>query len=186
MCQQHLDGLRGLIEASGYGSLIVADGEEADRRLSKELQESAGPDDFDPLMAAQNLNLGNAIDVAGTQVLGPAADGSERCPICYLEVPQWVEYAARDAIEQAKTISPGPLPPSREEHRRSRRGSVPADRAEHPGPPRRPPCRVPLQQGSGSTNGTAHLSSFRRTMEPGTRRGTAVSTPQLESLSRNR
>lgn len=110
MCQQHLDGLRGLIEASGYGSLIAADGEEADRRLSKELQESAGPDDFDPLMAAQNLILGNAIDAAGTQVLGPAADGSERCPICYLEVPQWVEHAARDAIEQAKTISPGGTP----------------------------------------------------------------------------
>jgi hypothetical protein len=29
----------------------------------------------------------------------PAAADSERCLICYLEVPQWVVYAARDAIE---------------------------------------------------------------------------------------
>ena len=90
MCRPHWDELRGLIEASGYGSLIAADNDEAEKCLAKEREESAGPVDFDPLMAAQNMILGNAIDTAGTQVLGPAANGSDRCPICYLDVPRWV------------------------------------------------------------------------------------------------
>lgn len=107
MCQPHWDELRGLIEASDYGSLIAADNEEAEKRLSKELDDSTGPDDFDPLMAAQNMILGNAIDTFGTAVLAPATDGSDHCPICFLDVPKWIEYAARDAIEQAKTISLG-------------------------------------------------------------------------------
>ncbi len=107
MCQPHWDELRGLIEAGGYGSLIAADNEEAEKRLARELDDSAGPDDFDPLLAAQNMILGNAIDAAGPAVLAPAIDGSDHCPICFLDTPKWLEYAARDAIEQAKTISLG-------------------------------------------------------------------------------
>ncbi len=110
MCRPHWDELRSLIEASGYGSLIAADSEDAEKRLARELEDSAGPDDFDPLIAAQNMILGNAIDAAGPVVLTPADDGSDRCPICFLDVPQWLEHAARDAIEHAKTISLGPTP----------------------------------------------------------------------------
>lgn len=108
MCRQHWDKLVGLLEVGGYGALIASDDEVAEERLARELDESAGPDDFDPLTTAQNMILGNAIDAAGTLVLGPTADGSDRCPICFLAVPEWLEYAAHDAIEHAKASSLGP------------------------------------------------------------------------------
>lgn len=108
LCGPHWSELRSLIEASGYGSLIAADDNDAKNRLAKELEDSAGPDDFDPLMAAQNLILGNAVDAAGPALLAPVNDGSDRCPICFLNVPEWLAYAARDAIEDAKAISLGP------------------------------------------------------------------------------
>ncbi len=107
MCQQHWDKLVGLLKVGGYGSLIASDDEVAKERLARELDDSAGPDDFDPLIAAQNMILGNAVDAAGTLVFAPTSDGSDRCPICFLDVPEWLEYAAHDAIEHAKTTSLG-------------------------------------------------------------------------------
>lgn len=120
MCIDHWAKLRAALAERKLDKLIAADGMQAAADLV------AGRPD--PLMAAHNAILSNAVDKVGLAIMMQNDDGSERCPICYLKAlslasPQctcgdpactpesiadgferWIEIAAD---EQLKRISGG-------------------------------------------------------------------------------
>jgi hypothetical protein len=77
MCQSHWDKLRDALKVRGLYGMVAQDGAQAARDLA-----DGRPD---PLMAAHNAIVGNALDTAGLAVMTPNDDGSERCPLCYLK-----------------------------------------------------------------------------------------------------
>lgn len=130
-CQPHWDALRGEIERRGLSRLVAKGGTAAAERMAREIEGTAGPDDFDPLMAAHNLILNNAMDVckrAGASplvLMMPNEDGSDRCPLCFLNerhkegceiadctfsYDDWIQRAAADAerIARATVLADGP------------------------------------------------------------------------------
>ena len=71
-------------------------------------------------MGAHNAILSRALDVAGLNLMMPNEDGSERCPLCYMQAEHdahckepgckqsfetWIGYAADDA--KAETVRLG-------------------------------------------------------------------------------
>jgi hypothetical protein len=75
-CQPHWDKLKAAIEARGLMSRVASSGEQAAAQLA------AGKPD--PLMAAHNAIVGNALGKVGLELMMPNEDGTERCPICFL------------------------------------------------------------------------------------------------------
>lgn len=97
MCKEHWKQLREKIEASPYGYMIANSGAEvADRMVSGK------PVDFEPLMAAHNMILSNALRVGGLGLMGHKPDGSHYCPICELKADAWIDFAVRDALRIAE------------------------------------------------------------------------------------
>ena len=74
------------------------------RQTVRELKGTAGPEDFDPLMAAHNMILGNALEAGGLIAMQPNDDGTGRCPVCYLNVPEWISFAADGACRHAAAL----------------------------------------------------------------------------------
>lgn len=83
-CGDHWTALREKTIAAGLGALIAETGEDAARKVAREIEEGVTLDTFDPLMRAHMAILSNALDVAGLDLLQPNEDGTDRCPICYL------------------------------------------------------------------------------------------------------
>lgn len=114
-CGDHWSQLRAALDARGLASFIPQVGKEAARRLAAG---GEGRDGFDPLMGAHNAIVANALSTAGMEVMQPAADGTDRCPLCFLlaecrcahkGTPQcpfasWVDRAADDQLARAKTL----------------------------------------------------------------------------------
>lgn len=75
MCQEHWDKLKEALRERGLMGLVPQGGEAAAKLLSE-----GRPD---PLMAAHNAIVGNAMDAFGIAIMMPNEDGSERCPLCY-------------------------------------------------------------------------------------------------------
>jgi hypothetical protein len=116
MCQPHWDKLRDAIKSRGLYGMVATDGAQAARDL--------GEGRPDPLMAAHNAIVGNALNRAGLAVVSPNEDGSERCPLCFLiaaaagcqcgdpactpearaaqsaRFEAWIELAADDELER--------------------------------------------------------------------------------------
>lgn len=85
MCQRHWDALRAAIDARGLGRFVAANGRDATARMKAELEGTAEPDDFEPLLGAHNLILARALESLGLYVMRPAeAGGAEPCPACDL------------------------------------------------------------------------------------------------------
>jgi hypothetical protein len=118
MCQPHWEKLKQKIEERGISRLVSKSGEVVAGKIAKEIESGAGTKEtFDPLMSAHNAIVSNAMDTAGLEIMMPNEDGSDRCPICFLQqsckcgapdckerYEQWVEFAARDAFERAKSL----------------------------------------------------------------------------------
>jgi hypothetical protein len=112
-CQLHWENLRAAITARSPDGLVARDGKAAAARMKREIE--SGPDNasFDPLMAAHNAIVANAAHICPGGLLtlmSPNADGSDRCPLCYLnnENPMghnydvWIEMAADNVLEEAQ------------------------------------------------------------------------------------
>lgn len=84
MCMDHWTQLREAIASRGLSALVAEGGEAAVRNLTSEMAEGRTIDNFDPLMAAHNAILGNAMGLVGLAAMADNDDGSERCPLCYI------------------------------------------------------------------------------------------------------
>jgi len=79
MCQPHWDMLRAEVAAQGLADWVAPDGETAAAQLVDEVRRGEHTRvNYDPLMAAHNMILGRALDVAGIVVLLDDFG----CPIC--------------------------------------------------------------------------------------------------------
>lgn len=83
-CLPHWDALKAEIERLGMTALIAKSSEELHERLKNELESGTTKDTFDPLMGAHNLIVSRALDMVGLELMGKNEDGSEICPLCYL------------------------------------------------------------------------------------------------------
>ncbi len=130
----HWNALRKAIDDRGLASLISERGEEAIRKVSRELSEGPSVDSFDPLMSAHFMIMSNAIETIGRIGIDPMifiANNPEHpqweCPICCLnwlseehdntcttegctkEKGQrfdiWIEKAADDTVKQWKEFN---------------------------------------------------------------------------------
>lgn len=84
LCMTHWELLRIAIDERGLKRFIAKDAASAVQRMKREIEGTAGPDDYDPLMAANNLIWGNALEICGLEIMQNNADGSERCPLCWM------------------------------------------------------------------------------------------------------
>src|SRR5262245_849386 len=112
-CGDHWQKLRAAIESRGLARYIAKGGADAAARLAKQsggevdgtnvtisaeataehlMREKVDGTDvrqwaretFEPLMAAYFAILGNALNVAGMDIMAPNEDGTDRCPLCFL------------------------------------------------------------------------------------------------------
>jgi hypothetical protein len=112
-CEAHWAALRKAIDDRGLTPLVAPDGVEATRRVVENLKHGDTPQNFDPLMGAHNAIVSNAMGIAGLAIMQSNADGSPRCPICFLNqcakadgrpdvtFDSWIERAADDAAKLA-------------------------------------------------------------------------------------
>lgn len=105
-CAAHWAELRGAVEAAGLGDLIAKSTAELEARLRA--HHSGNAKAVDPLLMAHNMILNNAVRRVGISLMGNNADGTERCPLCFVidgcictkgdqcEYRQWIAFATRD------------------------------------------------------------------------------------------
>ena len=99
-------------------ALVAESGEQAAKNLLSEM-EGRTIDNFDPLMAAHNAIMTNAIATAGLEVMMANEDGSDRCPLCWMNgksndagnpvlnvFDEWIERAADDALASWQAMRP--------------------------------------------------------------------------------
>ncbi len=108
-CQEHWNGLRAAIEERGLTHLVARGGKEAVESLAREARGEATKDDFDPLMAAHNMILGQFVED-----IGLAAFDGEKCPLCEVEksraglAKNWTDGSADSALEMARELGLAP------------------------------------------------------------------------------
>jgi hypothetical protein len=117
ICQPHWDKLRAAIAEAGMDGLVAKDGDQSAAQLVSGLENGSKKENFDPLMASHNMIVSNALRVRGLEILNPNADGSDRCPLCFLtaehleqctdatcklkDFDDWIGYAVRDSRAEA-------------------------------------------------------------------------------------
>lgn len=131
ICQPHWNALKLAITTRGLGDFIAKDGAEVMRQFEASI---ANPDvlkleDFDPLMAANNMICSAGIRAGGLGMLQPGEDGKMPCPLCFCAGPHaqnWIDGASNQAAEMVAELRLGPvdLKKKREEHE-SRDGKSP-------------------------------------------------------------
>src|SRR5689334_6280406 len=97
MCQTHWDQLKQAIHARGAGGMITDS-----KGLTKSIEaELAGKPptqkSYDPLFAAHNMIVSNALEVGGLYLMGQDPEGKEYCPLCEVAkhgFVDWIEKAA--------------------------------------------------------------------------------------------
>jgi len=115
----HWGRLRAAIDARGLTALIAEGGERAAANLVSELTDGPSIDNFDPLMAAHNAIMSNALATAGLEVMYANEDGSDRCPLCWMNeqannagnptpnaYDDWIDRAADDALAVWQEMRP--------------------------------------------------------------------------------
>jgi hypothetical protein len=96
-CQRHWDLLREAVRARGLSALVSEGGEEAARKMERQLAGEHTVDSYDPLLAAYwaiaNNGMAFIAEVGGNPLLllsawpeegSPERPPFERCTICYL------------------------------------------------------------------------------------------------------
>lgn len=121
ICERHWGMLRAEIDRLGLGHLVATSGEQAHAQLSRQLKDGeAAKTTFDPLMAANNMIWSQALQTAGLAAMAPHEDGSERCPICFLDAAHkagckdpdcawtyeatWIPGPCKAAFDEAKRL----------------------------------------------------------------------------------
>jgi hypothetical protein len=94
MCADHWGMLRAAVDATGLGTLVSEDGEEAMKKMVTGMQEGPTIDNFDPLVQAHNALLSNVMklcmenggqnSVAELMGLSPPGEWCQWCPLCYI------------------------------------------------------------------------------------------------------
>lgn len=118
-CQPHWDKLRVGIAEAGMDGLVAKDGVQAAAQLASGIQSGSTASNFDPLMAAHNMILSNAMNLLGQEALVLFTDDDQgpKCPLCYLtkihlerctepgcplkDHDHWIGFAIRDAKAEA-------------------------------------------------------------------------------------
>lgn len=127
-CQPHWDSLKAAIIARGLGDMIARDGKEAARQMAGHMKgDKVTLENFDPLMSAHWMILGNAVEMikrVGGDIVPLMTE--EKCPICFLNnlseehdkvcvdpnckkvkgqtFDDWIDKAADGAAEAAKLL----------------------------------------------------------------------------------
>lgn len=121
MCMDHWNALRAAIDARGLSALVSESGEQAAANLASEMQDGPSVDNFDPLLGAHNAIMVHALEHGGFGVMQPNADGSERCPLCWMNsmhnehcrepgcietavYDRWIDLAADGQVEDWKAL----------------------------------------------------------------------------------
>lgn len=118
MCTDHWAALRAAIDDRGLGALVPESGEQAASNLLNAQIEGVTIDNFDPLMMAHRLILGNVISMLGG--VAPARVlVSGVCPICFCnngdpanctpagrvhDYDPWIGLAADEALARWKAL----------------------------------------------------------------------------------
>lgn len=102
-CDEHWTQLRDAIKVRGLFDFVSGSGEEAVKNLVS-ASERPTKKNYDPLMSAHNMIIGNAINAGGAYLLGVNPDGPEGhyCPVCEAEKHDykgWIDLAA-DGVKQ--------------------------------------------------------------------------------------
>lgn len=84
MCQAHWDELKEAVRAKGLYHLVASSGQAAMERAIAEVKGDATLSNYDPLMAANWMICGRAIDLGGLYLLGSKENGEPYCPLCEL------------------------------------------------------------------------------------------------------
>jgi hypothetical protein len=93
LCQTHWDSLRAEIKSRGLGDFISANGTEAMQRVRDDLDgKKVTKENFDPLLAANNMIWSNAMqliaNIGGNPLVlmqeKPPEHPEHDCPLCYL------------------------------------------------------------------------------------------------------
>jgi hypothetical protein len=113
ICAGHWTQLRTAIDTRGLTNLVAESGEQATRNLASELDHGSTIDNFDPLMAAHNAIMGNAMSAVQPGLLMTMMQG-DNCPICWLKAndptpydyDQWIDLAADDALTAWQAMRP--------------------------------------------------------------------------------
>lgn len=100
-CRTHWDRLRQLVIDKGMVALISKDGEAAADRMVEELEGTATPLTYDPLLSAYWMLSGKALELGGLYLMGQKpGEGGEYCPMCEVE-EQGVKYAGQPGDAEA-------------------------------------------------------------------------------------
>lgn len=82
ICTPHWERLRAALKERGLDHLGAKTGEAAAANMVTELEGRSAENDFDPLMAANNMIWTQGLKVCGLALMANNEDGSEKCPIC--------------------------------------------------------------------------------------------------------
>lgn len=115
-CTDHWAALRAAIDSRGLAALVAESGDQAARNLLGEVADGRTIDNFDPLMAAHNAIMSNALSAAGGQAIRMLT--ADVCPICFCnsgdpanaagirvhDYDVWIDKAADDALAAWKAL----------------------------------------------------------------------------------
>ena len=101
LCQYHWNKLIEAIQADGLGDLIPQGPLELVRRIHSRKADGINQTNFDPISMANDLITIWSVSSIGRDDLMSAAS---QCPICFFDVPQWIEKASNDSGEAWRKI----------------------------------------------------------------------------------
>ena len=93
-CQPHWAALKKAIADRGLDHLQVHSGVEAAKLTESQMKGGLTRENFEPLLAAHNMIVANALDAVGISLMRLKPDGSDPCPICELKAEEWIDKAA--------------------------------------------------------------------------------------------
>lgn len=125
LCTPHWEKLKEAIRARGLWQFVATKGEQVAAKVQAEVERGPGASTFEPLLAANMAIFSNALGLAGMSLMANEEDGSERCPICFLQrwhdseckesgcptavggsksFENWIDAAASDQLAEAKRL----------------------------------------------------------------------------------
>ncbi len=105
ICQTHWDSLRKALDDRGIGHLGAQTGRQAMAAVVTEMEGRGAENDFDPLMACNNMIFAEGLKRCGLALMAPNEDGSEKCPICESQRQYgewWIKGPADTMLHEAR------------------------------------------------------------------------------------
>lgn len=97
ICVLHWDALKKAIADRGMAHLGVKTGQEAAAQAVNDIEGRGAENVYDPLMSSNYMIWENALRAGGLAMMN-----GDMCPICQLNVPDWIDKAADAALAYAK------------------------------------------------------------------------------------